>query len=394
LKILHTADWHLGRSLGAFELLEMQQQPALAAIIAIARDERPDAIVVAGDLYDRSVPSADAMGLFEDTVMTLREIAPVIAIAGNHDGADRVAHFSRLLSGAGVHLSATDFGAVPHVELRDAHGPVRFHLMPFAMPVEVRQAFGSLGADADDLPAATHDAVTQRRLETVDLCVGVRHVLVGHLFTDAGGTAEESDSERDISVGGSSVVRNSLFARFHYVALGHLHKPHDVVPGRVRYAGSIGRFSFSEESHEKSVSIVELDAKGGTAVRTVPIPQAQGMRTIRGTFQEVLESAPNDPRRADDFVRIQLVDVTPQFEAYRRLREHYVHLVELSYDRTATGPAESPALDRPERRDPFEMVRQYCIDRLGDRHLSEGAESLARQLLEQARHNATEGGAP
>jgi exonuclease SbcD len=403
MKILHTADWHLGRSLGSIELLDLQRQ-ALTEVVRIAEEERPDAIVIAGDLYDRSVPSEEAMRVFEKAMIALRRVAPVLAIAGNHDGAGRVAHFARVLRAAGIHLAATDFGAVPCVVLQDAHGPVHFHLMPFAMPAEVRHALrervgapnadaaaaagAAGGADPNAASCTTHDAATAARIATIDRVPGARHVLVGHLFTQAGDDRQESDSERDISVGGSSVVRPSCFDGFQYVALGHLHKPHDVVPGRVRYAGSIGRFSFSEESHEKSVSIVELGADGRAAVRSVPIPQPIGMRTVRGPFEEVLRAMAAETVGREAFTRVVLTDAVPQFEAFRRLHAHAPHLLEVSYERSSEAAGAAPSLDRPERRDPMEMVREFCRDRLGDRPPSDAMLALAGELMEQARKEA------
>lgn len=384
MKILHTADWHLGRYLGAYELLGLQSE-AIEGIVGIAREERPDAIVIAGDLYDRSVPSEDAMRIFETAIVRLREIAPVLAIAGNHDGAGRVGHFASVLEASEIHVASSDFGPVRHVKLRDRHGDVLFHLMPFAMPIEARQALGDRVADADPATLSTHHGVTAARLSTIDRHPGARHVLVAHLFTQSGGAAEESESERDISVGGSSIVSASLFDGFHYVALGHLHKPHDVIPGRLRYAGSIGRYSFSEESHDKSVSIVEIGGDGATVVREVPIPGGIAMRTIGGSFMDVLQRAPDDEASRTAFVRIRLDDAVPQFEAFRRLREHYPRLVEVTYARTTASPDTSPALERPERRDPMEMVRAFCRDRLGTAALSTEAMQLAEVLMEEAR---------
>jgi exonuclease SbcD len=384
MKILHTADWHLGRYLGPYELLDLQSR-SIDGIVGIARDERPSAIVIAGDLYDRSVPSEDAMRVFEAAIVRLREIAPVIAIAGNHDGAGRVGHFASVLDAAGIHVASSEFGVVRHVKLQDRHGDVLFHLMPFAMPIEVRQALGGRVPELDPAMISTHHEATAARLSTIDRRAGARHVLVGHLFTQSAGGAQESESERDISVGGSSVVHPSLFDGFQYVALGHLHKPHDVVPGRVRYSGSIGRYSFSEESHDKSVSIVEIEGDGSTSVRAVPLPQSVVMRTISGSFASLLQRNPEDETARTAFVRIRLDDAVPQVEAFRRLREHYPRLIEVTYARTHASSAGAPALERPERRDPMEMVRAFCRDRLGGAALSDEAMALAQTLMEDAR---------
>jgi exonuclease SbcD len=384
MKFIHTADWHLGRSLGPHDLLE-HQQSSIQEIIKVAFRERPDAIVIAGDLYDRSVPPEAAMRVFEQAVIDLRAIAPVIAIAGNHDGAGRVTHFGAVLGSAGIHIVGTSFGRVPYVSLRDTHGEVRFHLMPFAMPAEVRHALQGEVDGAVINGLSSHDAATEARIATIELQSGIRHVLVAHLFTQAGSQSHESESERDISVGGSSVVRPSVFEGFHYVALGHLHKAHEVIPGRVRYSGSIGRYSFSEEAQEKSVSIVELDADGVATIRPAGIAQRFGMKTIRGLFANVLGRAPDDADRRTAFVRILLEDSVPQFEAFRRLREHYPFLIEVTYDQRASEFGTAPALDQPERRDPMTLVRAYCADRLGKDCLSHAAMALAEDLMDKAR---------
>jgi exonuclease SbcD len=386
MRILHTADWHLGRSLGGFELLDLVQRPALEEVVRIAKESRPDAIVIAGDLYDRSVPPESAMHLFEETVLDLGEIAPVLAIAGNHDGAGRVGHFATILRRNGTHIFAREFGAVPSVSLHDNHGEVRFHLMPFAMPAETREAFAQPGTE-DDRSMSSHEAATAARIKTIELSPSARHVLVGHLFTarGSGDDGNESDSERDISVGGSSIVSPSNFDGFAYVALGHLHKPHDVVDGRIRYAGSIARYSFSEESHAKSVSLIEIDAGGKSTVEKIEIAQPIGMRTLHGEFNKLLAAANSDSQKAQDFVRVQLTDASPQFEAFRRLREHYPYLIELNYERSASGGVRSPAADQETRRAPMAMFEAYCTQRVGPDVLTPAMKSLAQKMMEAAR---------
>ncbi len=235
------------------------------------------------------------MATFQQAIVALREIAPVLAIAGNHDGAGRVGHFACLLRDRGIHLVATEYGQIPRVVIPDEYGDVHFHLMPFALLHEIRHAL----SPCDKASAITfHQTAIAARLATTERTTNARHVLVGHLFTQAGYEIQESESERDISVGRSSAVLHSTFEGFSYEALGHLHKPHDVVAGRVRYAGSLGRYSFSEETHEKSVSIVELDPSGYAAIRTVPLRQTMGMQSLRGPFADVFDSHTGSSRPA------------------------------------------------------------------------------------------------
>lgn len=323
MRILHTADWHLGRTFAGFDLLEGQRY-ALEGLAGIADRERPDAIVIAGDLYDRSVPSEDAVRTLDEILVRLSAVAPVLAIAGNHDSGGRLDFGRRLLQRSGVHVVGTAPWGLERVDLRDETGIVAFHLMPYATPEEVRHALGR-----DDI--RSHDEATRARIATARRAGTSRHVLVAHLFAQGGRSTR--DSERDIAVGGVAEVDPAVFAPFSYTALGHLHRPHALAGGRVRYAGSLARYSFAEEDHGKTVSIIDIDATGNTTLKEVSLPQRYGMRTLRGMFADVHRRTSTDPGAVDDLVRVVITDPIMPPGAYDHFRRVFPHLLGFEHER-------------------------------------------------------------
>ena len=373
MRFLHTADWHLGRTFAGFDLLESQRH-ALDGIVDIAAAARPDAIVVAGDLYDRSVPPEDAVLLLDDTLLRLSRIAPVLAIAGNHDSGRRLDFGRGLMRQAGVHLAGTGRAGVAGVDIADAAGTVRFHLLPYATPEEARFEVGR-----DDL--RNHDDATRARIAGLDMGPD-RNVLVAHLFAQGG--QETQESERDISIGGVAAVGTDAFAAFSYTALGHLHRPHAVAAGRVRYAGSLGRYSFAEAGHRKTVSLVEIDASGRATVEELEVPQRFGMRTLRGDFESLRRSAAADPARDRDLIRVVLTDAIVVPGARERLRELYPHLLEFTVER-ATDPTAATPDPVPDlrTRSPHEFVDRFLADRYPG-IADDALRGLARGCMERA----------
>jgi exonuclease SbcD len=375
LRILHTADWHLGRTLAGFDLVEAQRH-ALDGLIAIAAELRPDCVVVAGDLYDRSVPSEDAVRLLDDALHRLGGIAPVLAIAGNHDSGARLDFGSRLFRRAGVHLVGTPRGGPVRVDLPDEHGTVAFHLLPFATPAEVRFVTG-----CDDIH--THEEALRARIALLDTSGPARHVLVGHLFVQGG--METTESERDISVGGVATVDAAVFSPFHYTALGHLHRPHELAGGRVRYAGSLARYSFSEEHQPKTVSLVTLDGAGAVSVESLDIPQLHGMRTLRGPLAGLVAAAATDPGRERDLIRVEITDPIAPPGARERLLACYPRLLEFRHEPPERRPPTeaSPAAGDLATRSPHDFVAAFLRDRYPE--AAAGAVSrLARECMEAA----------
>lgn len=370
-RILHTGDWHLGRYLHGASLLE-DQAHVLQEFVRLACSEALDAIVIAGDVYDRSVPSADAVALLDEVLakLVIEARIPVIMIAGNHDGAQRIAFGSRIFSGKGLHLRGTLDDLSP-ILLPDAHGTVAFHALPYVEPVHARALPG--GEAIDDHQSAMTHAVSLLRAQVRP---GDRNVLVGHAFVTGGG---ESESERPLSVGGSGNVGAETFAGFDYVALGHLHRPQHIGSARIHYPGSLLKYSFNEAQHVKGVSLVEIGAEGQPAVSSVPLGARRDLRIVTGTLSELLRN-PDGALSRDDYLCAQLTDEGPVLEPMARLREVYPNMMELQFKRSGNGNAAARAEGDHRRREPADLFcafyREMVGTELGDAGLDVFNESL------------------
>jgi exonuclease SbcD len=352
VRFIHTADWHLGRLLHGLHLTE-DQSHVLDQLIALVREAKPHALIVAGDIYDRAVPPPEAVELLDHVLseVVLGAGVPVILIAGNHDSPERLGFASRILTSRGLHVFGVPADPCGHVALRDEHGPVHVYALPYADPPRVRECLREEGL-------ATHqDATTAsvRRIRGVHPA-GERSVLVGHAFV-AGG--EGSESEREISVGGADRVDATTFNGFEYVALGHLHRPQSMAEGRVRYSGSLLKYSFSEAGHTKGVHLVEMGADRACRLEDVPLTPRRDVRRIRGRFEELL-GTPRGNR--DDYVLVELEDEGPVLDAVARLRAVYPNLLHLERLALARG-ADAPHA-RPDHRgvDDQELFARFFLD--------------------------------
>ena len=335
MRFLHTADWHLGRIFHGCSLIE-DQAHVLDQFVALVREARPDAVLIAGDVYDRAVPPAEAVGLLDDTLsrIVLGEGVPVVMIAGNHDSPDRLGFGARLLSASGLTIAGRIDAPQAGVRFEDAWGAVMVHPLPYAEPAAVRDA---LSADV-----AGHEAAMAALIERVRAAhpAGARSVLVAHAFV-AGGS--ESESERPLSIGGSGAVDAALFAGFDYVALGHLHRPQRAGADHVQYSGSLLKYSLSEADHAKSVSLVELGAPGELKIERIALPPRRDLRRVSGTLDEVLAAARSDAAR-EDYIFASLHDRGALLDPMARLREVYPNV--LGCERTvltASGEAGAAA---------------------------------------------------
>lgn len=325
MRLIHTADWHLGRLFHGTHLTD-DQAHVLDQFVDLVREERPDAVLIAGDLYDRAVPPPEAVALLDDTLTRIAvglEV-PVILMAGNHDSPDRLSFGSRLMTARRVHVFGRLTATIEPVVLHDEHGPVHIAVLPFAEPAVVRERL-------EDATVQDHDAALRALTARVRVRVPAdgRTVLMAHAFV-AGG--EVSESERPLSIGGTGTVDAGCLAGFHYVALGHLHRPQSIGSERVQYSGSLLKYSFSESGHAKSVARVELDARGGVRVERLPLTPRRDVRTVRGTLDEVIEQGRSDGR-SEDYVLAVLTDRGALLDAMGRIREVYPNCMEL--DRSA-----------------------------------------------------------
>ena len=340
MKLIHLSDLHLGKRLREYSLME-DQEYILDRILGVVDVERPDAVIIAGDVYDKSVPSAEAVALFDGFLSKLAGRGqPVFVISGNHDSAERIAFGRSIMSQSGVYLSSVFRGAVEPVVLQDEYGPLNVYLLPFVRPANVRAVWPEERIETYEdavRTAVAHMAVDDSR----------RNVLVTHQFVTG---AERSESET-VSVGGTDNVDVSVFDPFDYVALGHIHKPQDCSTPRVRYCGTPLKYSFSEAQDRKSVTVAELGPKGHLNVRTVPLNPLRDMVDIRGTYDEItLRSFYQNTSWQTDYVRITLTDEEEIPGAGDKLRAVYKNWMQILYDnrRTRSDNAVTGAGERSE----------------------------------------------
>ena len=372
MKLIHLSDLHLGKRVNEFSMLE-DQKYILTRCINIMDEERPDAVILAGDIYDKSVPSAEAVLLFDDFLVRLAKRGlQVFVISGNHDSPERIAFASRLLDAGGVHLSPVYSGKIEPIPLQDAFGTVNFFLLPFIKPAHVRRFFPE-----EEISSYT-DAV-RAAIGNMELNPQERNVLVTHQFVTG---AVRSESEES-TVGGADNVDACVFEAFDYVALGHIHGPQNIDSEKIRYCGTPLKYSFSEARHEKSVTVVELEEKGSLRVRTVPLVPRRDLREIRGSYMEVTARENYAGTNTDDYLHITLTDEEDIPDAVSRLRAIYPNLMKLDYDnlRTRTQTVIDGAED-VERKSPLELFGEL-YEKQNGAAMSEEQKKFSAELMER-----------
>lgn len=373
MKFLHLADLHLGKRVNGFSMLE-DQAHILRQILAILDGEQPDGVLIAGDVYDKSVPSVEAVGLLDGFLTELRARGvPVLLISGNHDSPERLAFGGRVMDSCGIHISPVYDGALAPVTLQDAFGPVHVWLLPFVKPAHVRRWFPD--ADIESYTDAVAEAVAHMDIDTA-----ARNVLVTHQFV-TGGTRSGSE---ELSVGGTDNVDSGVFAPFDYVALGHLHGAQHIGRETIRYAGSPLKYSFSEARQHKSVTVVTLGEKGDVQVRTVALTPLRELREIRGSYDELTaRSFYEHTTYRSDYLHLILTDEQDVFDAMSRLRTIYPYLMTLDYDNARTRAAGGMSVPaETERRTPLELF-EALYQRQNHRPMSEVQRAYIAQLMEQ-----------
>ena len=373
MKLLHLSDLHLGKRVNEFSMLE-DQEYILKKILTVMDDVQPDAVLIAGDVYDKSVPSAEAMQLLERFLYSLvKRKLQVFVISGNHDSPERLSFANRLIDASGVHLSPVYDGNVTPMTLTDEYGPVNIYMLPFLKPAHVRHFFPDeeIGSYTDALRLAVN---------AMEINEAQRNVLITHQFVTG---AERSESE-DISVGGADNVDASVFAAFDYVALGHIHGPQNIDGNEhIRYCGTPLKYSFSEANHKKSVTVVTLDEKGKVEIRTVPLTPKHDMRELRGTYMELTAKANYEGTATDDYLHITLTDEEDIPDVIGKLRVIYPNLMKLDYDNKRTrSNAVLNAAEDVENKTPLELFNEFYEKQNGS-PLSEEQARFSAELIEK-----------
>lgn len=373
MKFLHLADLHLGKRVNGFSMLE-DQAHILRQILAILDDEQPDGVLIAGDVYDKSVPTVEAVELLDGFLTELRTRGvPVLLISGNHDSPERLAFGGRVMDSCGIHISPVYDGALAPVTLHDEFGPVHVWLLPFVKPAHARRWFPD--ADIESYTDAVAEAVAHMDIDTA-----ARNVLVTHQFV-TGGTRSGSE---ELSVGGTDNVDSGVFAPFDYVALGHLHGAQHIGRETIRYAGSPLKYSFSEARQHKSVTVVTLGEKGDVQARAVALTPLRELREIRGSYDELTaRSFYEHTTYRSDYLHLILTDEQDVFDAMSRLRTIYPYLMTLDYDNARTRAAGGMSVPaETERRTPLELF-EALYQRQNHRPMSEVQRAYIAQLMEQ-----------
>ncbi len=371
MKLIHLSDLHLGKRVNEFSMLE-DQAFILQEILRIIDEEQPQAVLLAGDIYDKSVPSGEAVQLFDGFLWELssRKLQ-VFVISGNHDSPERLSFGGRLMEGSGIHLAPVYSGKVEPVVLEDAYGPVNVYLLPFLKPAHVRRYF-------PEEEIGTYTEALGKAVEALEIHKEQRNVLVTHQFVTG---ASRSDSE-EISVGGSDNVDASVFDDFDYVALGHIHGPQNIGSPRIRYCGTPLKYSFSEAGQQKSVTVAELKEKGTLEVAARPLTPLRDLREIRGSYLEVTAKSFYEGRNREDYLHITLTDEEDVPDGAAKLRVIYPNLMRLDYDNARTRSRNLPeGAEEPAAKPPLKLFEEF-YERQNNQPMTEEQIRFSRELME------------
>lgn len=350
MKLIHLSDIHLGKRVNEFSMLE-DQAHILKKILAVVDEEKPDGVLIAGDVYDKSVPSTEAVQLFDDFLVRLAERKlPVFIISGNHDSPERLSFANRLIDAVGIHLAPVYNGVVEPITLSDEYGPVNVYMLPFIKPAHVRGFF-------PDTEITGYSDAVAAAIGRMNIDKTQRNVLITHQFVTG---AQRSDSE-ELSVGGTDNIGAEVFCDFDYVALGHIHGPQNMDSGRIRYCGSPLKYSFSEAAQQKSVTVAELKEKGTLEIHTVPLIPRRDMVELKGSYQQLtLREFYENTTYQEDYTHITLTDEEDIPDAVAKLRVVYHNLMKLDYDNTRTRhSAAISGAENVETRSPIDLFAEF-----------------------------------
>ena len=329
MKFLHISDLHIGKRVNEFSMIE-DQKYILEQILSIAKRERADAVIIAGDMYDKPIPSAEAVQLFDHFLTELAgQNKQVFVISGNHDSPERIAFGAQLMSGRGVYVSPVYDGTAAKISLTDAYGELFVYLLPFIKPASVRHALEK--ELKENLPESYQEAV-ELAVGRMDIDREKRNILAAHQFVTGAGRCESEE----VIVGGLDNVDAEVFEAFDYVALGHIHSPQWIGRETVRYCGTPLKYSFSEANQKKTVTVVELKEKGQTEFYTIPLEPLHDMRILKGTYLEVTAKTFYQDMDKEDYVKVILTDEEDIPDGLQKLRIIYPNLMRLEYDNSRT----------------------------------------------------------
>lgn len=374
MKLFHLSDLHIGKRVNEFSMIE-DQKYILKRILDLAEEEKPDGIILAGDIYDKQIPSAEAVQVFDEFITRLAGRAiPVFIISGNHDSAERLAFGGRLLNSRGIYLSPVYDGSVTKIPLKDQYGTVWIHLLPFIRPSTVRHVFENEADLVTDVQTAAETVIRHMEIDLKD-----RNILVAHQFVTG---ASRCESE-DVQVGGLDNIDAAVFTPFDYTALGHIHSPQNVGTDRVRYCGTPLKYSFSEVDQEKSITVVELEKKGTVRTSLLPLKPLRDMRKLRGTYLELTDRSFYRNMNREDYIQVTLTDEDDVPDGLQKLRVIYPNIMQLLYDNQRTKTTqEVDAAQAVEKKTEIELFYEF-YELQNNQPMTKQQKNFAEQLIRE-----------
>lgn len=390
MKFLHISDLHIGKRINDFSMLE-DQKYILDRILAIAKRERAEGVLLAGDIYDKAVPSAEAVQVFDRFLTGLAEQGiRVFAVSGNHDSPERIAFGAELMKGKGVYLSPVYDGRVTKVALEDAYGELYVYLLPFVKPATVRHGLEAVREEQAEKPdeaasiaqPESYNEAVRAVVERMGVETDKRNILIAHQFVTGASRCESEET----AVGGLDNVDAEVFDDFDYVALGHIHSPQCVGRETLRYCGTPLKYSFSEAEQEKSVTVVELREKGQMELWQIPLKPLRDMRRIRGTYREVMDRSFHQDIHREDYVQITLTDEEDVPDGLQRLRSRYPNVMRLVYDNARTRrDREVEAAEEVEKKSELELFLEF-YELQNNQPMSQEQRRLAEQMIAESKN--------
>ena len=374
MKLFHLSDLHIGKRVNEFSMIE-DQKYILKRILDLAEEEKPDGIILAGDIYDKQIPSAEAVQVFDEFITRLAGRAiPVFIISGNHDSAERLAFGGRLLNSRGIYLSPVYDGSVTKIPLKDQYGTVWIHLLPFIRPSTVRHVFENEADLVTDVQTAAETVIRHMEIDLKD-----RNILVAHQFVTG---ASRCESE-DVQVGGLDNIDAAVFTPFDYTALGHIHSPQNVGTDQVRYCGTPLKYSFSEVDQEKSITVVELEKKGTVRTSLLPLKPLRDMRKLRGTYLELTDRSFYRDMNREDYIQVTLTDEDDVPDGLQKLRVIYPNIMQLLYDNQRTKTTqEVDAAQAVEKKTEMELFYEF-YELQNNQPMTKQQKDFAEQLIRE-----------
>lgn len=382
MKFLHLSDLHFGKSVNGFSMLE-DQRYIIQQIYDLVEKEHIDAVLMAGDIYDRSIPGGDAVTLFDDFLTRLKCLkTSVFIISGNHDSPERLQFAGRLLEDEGIYVCCQVDKHIKKVTLSDRYGPVNIYMLPFAKPMAVRLLY-------DDESIRTFDDAVRACINHTPVNTNERNIIMAHHFVISGGERPEvSDSEVTLSVGGIEEVSADCFDAFDYTALGHIHRPQKIGRETVRYGGSPLKYSFSEANTDKVLTVAELKDKGEVSVRLFPLKPLRDMRKIKGSLKALTREDILTLENREDYVHVTLTDKAALIDPMNAVRSVYPNVMQLAFERKEMPGQEGSIRAAVQKKDKLELFDDFFELVTGEK-MSEAQRPVMEEIIDEAEKTNT-----